>query len=287
MRLISSMLKNIVKTTLVIALLISSGISAATTNVNIENEGFVGKYYPSSSSEQRVAVLVLGGAEGGVPEKLAQPIVDAGFPTLALAYFKADGLPQELEKIPLEYFTQAKSWLKSQENVNPDELIVVGWSKGAELALLLAAKDQQISRVLAIAPSSVVWAGILKDWTKVPAASWTELGQQLAHVPFKPSGPVSGLRDLYTQSLLNRVDNNKADIPVSEISAQVVLMTGEKDEIWPAPQMANDICEKMNAKRERYCEHLYYEGLDHLLNYKFLDKNDAMNHTFINKLRGG
>jgi dienelactone hydrolase len=281
------MLNKIIKATLVSTLLISSSINASTTDLKIEEDGFVGKYYPSASNEQRIAVLVLGGSEGGVPERLAEPVVDAGYPTLALAYFNAEGLPRELEKIPLEYFTQAKSWLKRQSNVKPDELIIVGWSKGAELALLLASKDDQITRVVAIAPSSVVWAGILKDWTKVPASSWMEKGQELTHVPFKPSGPVNGLRDLYTQSLANRVDSNKADISVNDISAHVVLMTGENDEIWPAPQMANDICEKMNAKRDNQCEHLNYEGLDHLLNYKFLNKDAAMNHTFINKLKGG
>ncbi|ALS99546.1 acyl-CoA thioester hydrolase/BAAT C-terminal domain-containing protein [Lacimicrobium alkaliphilum] len=281
------MLNKFIKLTLVGSLLISHGIYASVTDLNRVKDGLVGKYYPSSSVEQRVAVLVLGGSEGGIPEKLAEPVVEAGYPTLALAYFNADGLPEELEKIPLEYFTQAKSWLKNQSNVKPDELIIVGWSKGAELALLLATKDEQISRVVAIAPSSVVWAGILKDWTKVPSSSWTEKGQALAHVPFKPSGQVNGLRDLYTQSLANRVDGNKADIPVNHISAQVVLMTGGNDAVWPAPQMANEICQKMNEKRENRCEHLHYNDLDHLLNYQFLEKDTAMYRTFINKLKGG
>lgn len=280
------MLKQMIKCTLVGSLLISTWSNAATSTLDIEKDGIVGKYFPSASIESRVGVLVLGGAEGGIPEQLAKPIVDAGFPTLALAYFNADGLPLELEKIPLEYFVQARSWLKNQSNIKSDELIVVGWSKGAELALLLASKDPQISKVVAIAPSSVVWAGILKDWTKVPASSWTEHGQELSHVPFKPSGAVNGLRDLYTQSLANRVDGHKADIAVNDIKAKVVLMTGENDEVWPSPMMAEDICEKMNAQRQNQCEHLDYKGLDHLLNYQFLDKDATMNQTFIEKLQG-
>ncbi|WP_018982636.1 acyl-CoA thioester hydrolase/BAAT C-terminal domain-containing protein [Salinimonas chungwhensis] len=279
------MLTWILKATLAGPLLMRPGNGASTKALNVEKDGFVGIYYPATSGEQRIGVLILGGAEGGLPEKLAAPVVDAGYPTLALAYFNADGLPQDLERIPLEYFTQAKSWLRSQDNVKPEALIIVGWSKGAELALLLAAKDEQISKVVAIAPSSVVWAGILKDWTKVPASSWTKNGKELPHVAFNPSGPVNGLRDLYTQSLANREDDNKADIPVNNINAQVVLMTGENDEIWPAPIMANDICEKMNAKQENQCEHIYYENMDHLLNYKFLDKGTDEHRTFIDKLK--
>ncbi|MCO7188381.1 MULTISPECIES: acyl-CoA thioester hydrolase/BAAT C-terminal domain-containing protein [unclassified Pseudoalteromonas] len=281
------MFRQIVKTTLVASLLLSSGVYGAVAHLSMEKDGLVGKFHSSDSTEQRIGVLVLGGSEGGLPEKLAQPIIEAGHPTLALAYFKSKGLPQELEKIPLEYFTKAKSWLQSQRKVFPDKLILVGWSKGAEAALLLATRDPQISKVVAIAPSSVVWAGILKDWQKVPASSWTEQGKALPHVPFKPSGPVNGLRDLYTQSLSNRADADLADIPVTAIRAQVTLMSGEKDTIWPAPQMAETICNKMNAKRAGQCEHLYYEGLDHLLNYQFIEKGTDMHQLFIKKLSGG
>lgn len=149
------MLKKIINTSLIFSLLISSGIYASTSVLDTEKAGFVGQYFPHLANEQRVAVLVLGGAEGGVPVRLAQPVVDAGYPTLALAYFNAEGLPAELEIIPLEYFAKAKLWLQQQQNVRSDELIIVGWSKGAELALLLASEDKQISRALAIAPSCV------------------------------------------------------------------------------------------------------------------------------------
>lgn len=279
------MLKAQIKTTLIATLLACAGVNAETRMLTAEQHGFVGHYSAATSTEPQVAVLVLGGAEGGIPGQLAQPVIDAGYPTLALAYFNADGLPPELEKIPLEYFAKAKSWLQSQPNVNPEQLMVVGWSKGAELSLLLASRDEKITKVVAIAPSSVVWAGILKDWTKVPASSWTENGVELTHVPFKPSGPVNGLRDLYSQSLANRVDEHKADIAVTNIKGKVVLLSGENDAIWPAPQMATAVCYKINTRQQNQCEHLYYPGLDHLLNYKFLDKNDAMHQTFIDKLK--
>ncbi|MBT1065898.1 dienelactone hydrolase [Bowmanella sp. Y26] len=281
------MLEKVTKASLLILSCIAFGSCASEGILDVKNEKFVGKYYPPSSLEKSVGVLVLGGAEGGIPEKLAKAVVDAGYPTLALAYFNAKGLPQELEKIPLEYFDSAKSWLQAQKNVDSGKLIIVGWSKGAELALLLASRDEKIQQIIAIAPSSVVWAGILKDWTKVPASSWTEQGQELTHVEFKPSGAVSGLLDLYTQSLENRSENGEADILVENIKGNVVLMTGENDEIWPSPQMAKLICERMNKRQDGQCQHLNFNGLDHLLNYKFLDKSDPLGQTFIDKLNGG
>ena len=265
-------------------LLVSMQCKASTRTLKFEEDGLAATYYAPDSSDGKVGVLVLGGSEGGVPEKLAKPIVEVGFPTLALAYFKEEGLPPELERIPLEYVIQAMSWLQSQPETMPNKVIVVGWSKGAELSLLLASKEQGISNVIAIAPSSVVWAGILKDWSKVPGSSWTHNGKDLAFVPFNPSGEVNGLLDLYTQSLENRSDSGDANIPVQDISANVVLMTGENDEIWPSPTMADTVCEKINARTEKKCKHINYQGADHLLNYAFLKSGSDMNQTFIKML---
>lgn len=138
--------------------------------------------------------------------------------------------------------------------------------------------------MIAIAASSVVWAGILKDWSKVPRSSWTHNGKDLAFVPFNPSGEVNGLLDLYTQSLENRSDSGDANIPVQDISANVVLMTGENDEIWPSPTMADTVCERINARTEKKCKHINYQGADHLLNYEFLKSGSDMNQTFIKML---
>lgn len=265
-------------------LLLSTQCEASTRTLKYEEDGLAATYYVPGSNDGKMGVLVLGGSEGGVPEKLAKPIVEAGFPTLALAYFKEDGLPSELERIPLEYIYQAVSWLKAQPETTPDKIIVVGWSKGAELSLLLASKDASIHSVVAIAPSSVVWAGILKDWSKVPGSSWTHNGNDLAFVPFNPSGEVNGLLDLYTQSLENRTDSGEANIPVQNINAGVVLLTGENDEIWPSPTMAEAVCKKINARADKKCKHINYQGADHLLNYEFLKSGSDMNQTFIKML---
>lgn len=251
----------------------------------IRNSDIVANFYSQPNNSEGYSVLVLGGSEGGIPNKLAKPIAKAGFPTLALAYFKEKNLPPELENIPLEYVNKAVSWLLNNNKSNNREVIVVGWSKGAELALLAASKDPRIKHVIAIAPSSVAWAGILNDWKKTPGSSWMENGKALTHVPFKPSGKINGLLDLYSQSLDNRTDAGKADIPVENIVGDVLLMTGSKDDIWPSERMANDICKKLNSHRAESCKHRNYPELGHLLDYKFLEPSQSMNVEFIKYLR--
>ncbi len=264
----------------------AANTSATASAVEVKTAEFVAQFYHADLTDDRPVVLVLGGSEGGLPDKLAQPIANAGYKVLSLAYFKAPKLPEELEKIPLEYFDAAINWLATHTDLQANGLTVVGWSKGAELSLLLASRDERINRVVAIAPSSVVWAGILKDWTQTPGSSWTLQGDELTHVPFRPSGEVTGLLDLYTQSLQNRADGGQADIPVENIKAQVSLMTGADDDIWPSPQMAESICQRMSKQRSGSCNHLNYPRLDHLLGYQFLDESTPMYSEFMALLAG-
>ena len=53
-------------------------------------------------------------------------------------------VPQTFERIPLEYFARALSWLARREDVRREALAVAGASRGGALALLLAATYPQI-----------------------------------------------------------------------------------------------------------------------------------------------
>jgi len=90
-------------------------------------------YLPRRTAGRRPAVLVFGGAGGGLTTSMAAALVAAhGYPSLALAYFKVPGLPQGLLDIPLEYFTGALEVLRAQPGVDPDHLLVAGESRVAK-----------------------------------------------------------------------------------------------------------------------------------------------------------
>ena len=258
-------------------------LSAHGDTLSLAQHGFAGRYYPAQTASAANPVIVLGGSEGGIAHKLAEVIVQTGRPVLAIAYFDMGELPDELEYIPLEYFEQAKTWLQ-QKHPLAKHITLVGWSKGAELSLLLAAKDPIFNHVVAIAPSSVVWAGILQDWQKTPGSSWTENNTPLPHIAFASSGPVDGLIDLYTQSLANRTDNGQATIPVENIHGSVFLYSGGQDEIWPSNQMAKAVCRRMEKNVLSRCHHFNFPELGHLLAYKFLDQSDPLYQHFTEKM---
>lgn len=243
---------------------VSLGVAAQASDFNsVKTDQFVADFSPAEG--KKYGVLVLGGSEGGKPKDLAKKIADMGYPVLSLAYFKEEGLPSELNEIPLEYFDAPKEWLQARPDTKDDGVIVVGWSKGAELSLLLSSRDTSYKGVMAIAPSSVVWAGILNDWTKIPSSSWTVGGSPVAHVPFAQGVQINSLVDLYEASLKQDDFVEKALIPVEDIEGSVLLMSGGMDEIWPAGEMADDVCERMEAVGGS-CTHAHYPDAGHLLN---------------------
>jgi fermentation-respiration switch protein FrsA (DUF1100 family) len=145
-------------------------------------------YLPRHITGRRPAVLVSSGSAGGLTTTMAAaPLAAHGYPSLALAYFKAPGLPQTLSSIPLEYFTSALEELRAQPGVDRNHVLVAGESRGGEAALLLGAHfPRLVNGVIAGVPSSVVNPG----WPDTSNPAWTVRGR-----PSRPSArPARGRR---------------------------------------------------------------------------------------------
>jgi dienelactone hydrolase len=193
-------------------------------------------YLPRSTAARRPAVLVFGGSGGGLTTSFAAALLAAhGYPSLALAYFKAPGLPRALHDIPLEYFTRALGVLRDQPGVDPRHVLVAGESRGGEAALLLGAHfPQLVNGVVAGVPSSVVNPAPGPD-TGQPA--WTLGGHPLPAV--RPSE--------FGQP--NPAGKPKAVIPVEHIRGPVLLACGGRDLIWPSCGYVDAITARLRAHR--------------------------------------
>ena len=114
------------------------------SGVRITENGIFGNYYTApKTGSAHPAVLVLGGSEGGLyPEVTAEAedLQKRGFNVLQLAYFNAPGKSSKLERVPLEQFYTALDWLKRQPGTDANRIGIMGYSKGAEGALLVATR---------------------------------------------------------------------------------------------------------------------------------------------------
>ena len=180
---------------------LAPGTQTRDLNVN----GHVGRLFPPPMPAGRgpqPAVIVLSGSGGGFDLDKAALLSRYGFATLALAYFGVPPLPAWLHRIPLDYFEGALGWLARQPEIDSRRVGILGVSRGAEFALLLAAVFPQIRTVVAYAPSSVAWAAGGRDKpTGEIIPSWIWRGAPIPFVPLplrsfmlRSAIPVAALR---------------------------------------------------------------------------------------------
>ena len=240
----------------------------------VKESAFEADYFPGDLN-QSYGVIVLTGSSGGKLNELASTLNGWGHPVLSLAYFDKEGdgrIPQSLELIPLEYIDKAKDWLMARQDTRNDGVVLVGLSKGAELALVLAAHHSDYKGVVAVAPSSVVWSGIpLKPQLITSAeSSWAEFGKGLEYVPYvdREALKEAGQKDMlaWHEVSLAKAENASASlIRVEDINSPLLLLSGGLDKVWPANAMAASICARMKVVgRESLCTHINFQQAGHM-----------------------
>ncbi|MEI7732111.1 MAG: acyl-CoA thioester hydrolase/BAAT C-terminal domain-containing protein [Verrucomicrobiota bacterium] len=265
---------------IIAALLGGSALSgdAQVVRTDLKGEGFVADFYCKAGPVTKPGLLFLGGSEGGRPDlHLPQFLAEHGYPVLAVAYFKEQGLPETLQLVPLEYFDKALAWMAGSDRIPHDGIAVFGCSKGAELALLLASRKPEIKGVIALAPSSVVWDGMPKQWWPPdPKSSWSSGGKPLPIVPYDyragfAAGDPRAIYKFYAQSLKQTDAVGKAAILVEKINGPILLASGHDDLLWPSEEMSDVICARLKAKTfTHHYEHLKYADAGHTLNEYYM-----------------
>ncbi|QHL90504.1 prolyl oligopeptidase family serine peptidase [Sphingomonas changnyeongensis] len=219
-------------------------LAPGATGQRISRDGLFGNYFPAPGPGPHPAVLLLGGSEGGLGRatlQMALMLQKQGFAVFQLAYFGAPGQPEALERIPLELFDRGLDWLKAQPGVDPERLAVMGASKGAEAALLVASRRPDLSAVVAGMPTSVAWNGV--NWARSGQSahsSWTVGGREVATMPFAEWNQADGIISVYraVEDPAQRQLAERAAIPVERARARLLLVCGEAETMWPACPMS-------------------------------------------------
>jgi len=221
-------------------------------------------------------VLVLGGSDGGIPSYLLQLLARERCASLALAYHSTPKTQPNLIEVPLERLERALRWLRDHPRVaaRDGRVGVVGASKGAELALVLATTfPDLVGPVVAYTPSSVVWAGI--DFAAPggpPRSSWSRGGKPLAFAPLPPGVPPAqterglSLLPMYDGGLDGVAADDAAIIPIERATGPVLLISGGDDRMWPASRMCRMLVDRARRfGRSGVVRHLDFADAGHVL----------------------
>lgn len=241
----------------------------------IQEEGLVGAFCYPKGKTNLPGIITISGSGGGFATVMAEILASNGYAVFALGYFGREGLPQNLENIDLEYFHKAIQWLKRQPQVNENNIILRGPSRGGELVLLLAATfPDDINGVIAIAPSSVLiggfpypnrpaWnykntplgpylGGLCSDELSLTEADDLKKSVKMKLIPYH-EGTFEDpyvINDLFLGRIKKYKDNlEEMTIPVENIRCPILLISGEKDLVHPATYHCNRIMERLDKKQ--------------------------------------
>jgi dipeptidyl aminopeptidase/acylaminoacyl peptidase len=233
--------------------------------VEVREDGVIGTLFLPEGDGARPAILVLSGSEGGTFEPAAAQYAARGYVTFALAYFGMDGLPDDLEEIPVETVKRGLHWLKSHPRVKGDSLGAWGASKGAELALLSGSLFDDIKAVVAKSASAYVFEAIGENMGKVHKSSWTYRGKSIPFVAIGFNMRIGAsfgwarmtrrpwsTRPMYSFGIKRARELEMAAIKVENINGPVLVTGGGRDGVWPSDEMARVIADRLKSEGHHY-----------------------------------
>lgn len=237
---------------------------------HIQESDFQGEYFADPGIEKKPTIILIGGGHWG--NYWGNEFALNGYVGLSLPYYRAKGLPDLMEEIPLEYFKNAINWLRQQPEVDQDAIILMGASRNAELSLTIAAYFPELVKgVIAYAPSSVSWSNtVLPFNSDIVKPSWTFNGED---VPYIPMEKISGADSKELETLpywnngLDRIQQyENAEIRVEKIGGSILLLSGKDDKVWPSAYMSDMIEKRINENDFKYgFYNIQYENAGHLI----------------------
>lgn len=220
-------------------------------------------------------IIVLGGSGGGADHDWAALHASHGFAALALAYFRAPGLPRALVNIPLEYVGSAID--QAIETMRPprDFVALEGISRGGELALLAGATFPKVRAVVGVMASGLVMGplGEPESGQAGPSAAWTlarkpvpDLFEGNPRVDWSQAKTEVSLVPGYLAAMSDAASVARATIPVERIRGPVLLISGKDDRLAPRFELAEIARRRLAQHRHawRY-EHLSYAEAGHTI----------------------
>lgn len=255
-------------------------------SIPVTDQDFVGTLFVPPGPGPHPAVIILNGSDGGMRECSASLLASRGYAGLALAYFSGfssiEDCPKDLIEIPLEYFASAIRWLQEQEAIDGEKIAVIGLSRGGELALLLGATFPEIKAVVSGAPGAYIQCG-LRNMQPVPQAAWTYQGEALPYLGAK-TGFLDYMQNFWKfvrrQPFTSRMtflkamkrlsETDETAIPVENMRAPLLLISGKDDQLWPSDVYAERVVERLKKYHYPYpVEHVCYEQAGHFVCFPY------------------
>ncbi len=218
-------------------------------------------YAGSAAAGPKPLLVLLSGGEGGNSwtrerwKAQRERFLAQGYALLAIGYFGLPNTPKNLDRIALEGVHAEIKRIAEDPRIDRRCIAVIGGSRGAELALLLGSHFDDIRTVVAMAPPSAVFVGHTDAFV---TSAFALDGAQLPFVPMTwsatPQLIMGDIGGVMRRLAANTAAMDAAAIPVERINGPLLLISGAKDEMWPARAMSLAMMDRL--KRHQFA-HTY------------------------------
>ncbi|NWT09891.1 ACOT5 thioesterase, partial [Vireo altiloquus] len=221
-------------------------------------------------------IIDIHGLGGGLFEHRASLLANHGFATLALAYYQFEDLPQKPNKLHLEYFEEAVNYMLQHPQVKGPGVGLLGFSKGGEVSLAMAAFLKNIMAVASLNGSAVVLAIPLsyKDKT-IPALTLYE------HKAKVINSKILDYSDVTDDPF--QAPGNQSLIPLDKAEAQLLFIVGQDDHIIKNEYYATEVCKLLQAQGKENFQILSYPGTGHCIDPPFFPLYPIGSHPVFHK----
>lgn len=223
----------------------------------IRGDDLIANFFHPDAPGPYPSVIYLTGSGGGLANIGPALLASQGFAVLSVAYFGKGALPENLVSIPIEYFDTAIDWLNNNPLTKNMPMAILGGSRGSEAAILAAARHQVFDAVIAVVPSAVVWPA--PGFAGYRHSAWSLHDKE---IPQLEVGLLDGIkwywqvttgqhgiisRNMFVNALKKPRAVAAALLPVEQIKAPILFISGQQDLNWPSTEMANMLMKKLET----------------------------------------
>lgn len=245
----------------------------------VEEHGFAGHMAEPQQPTDKAVIVIMGGEKSILPGiHLAERFADFGIVGLSVSLFGAEGLPDDVDRIPLELFGRAVDVL---HQMGIRSISTYGISMGSIFALLTAVYIGGIDNVVLCSPSHVPFEATAKDKKHTLGHSIVTFeGKELPFVrqDFSRGSmmkyeynadakrKVTRMWSAFNAAYHNRELEQKADIHPEKANARILLIAGTGDESWPSEYSVNYLKNLLDERNyEKEYKTVVYPGASHLI----------------------
>ena len=252
------------------------------TDFSMDKDGFVGHMVePEKNNTNHVVIVIMGGEKSIVSGiKVSERFADFGIIGISISLFGAEGLPKDVDRIPLEMFEPVIKYLKNVKKVK--SISVYGLSMGTVYAALVAKYIDGIDNVILCSPSHVPFEGsntkrkcmtghssVIYKGKEIPYVSpdFFHSGFMAKYIYDEEAGrKVTNMWKIYRNAYKDKKNEEMASFHLETSRARILLIAGTGDEVWPSDYSSKYIkCELDKEKYNRDYKMILYPKASHLI----------------------